>query len=192
MANPQGGVGQESGSWRRLARALLFAWSVIALGAALLLLRYDDLPGLIPVYRNTTGHASVFAPKSAAIVFRIVVLGAAQLGAMTVMWLHARTVRSTGWGKFWVYGALAAATKTLVESVQYASLATPLARTSAPVWSGAALLPVLVFLALAAYLWRTRQLSTRAASGLTPRRVVMLCMWLGLWLAFATLPRWLD
>ena len=174
------------------ARALVVAWSVVALGAALLALRYHDMPGLIAVYRDASGHAAVFAPKTVAIVFRIAAMGAAQLGATTVMWLHARRVRNPGWAKFWVYAALAAAAKTLVECVQYASLGTPLARQPAAVWFYLTLLPVLVFLGLAANLWRTRQVSTRAAAGLSPRSIVALCACLGLWLVFAALPKWLE
>jgi len=172
--------------------ALVVAWSGVVVGALLLALRYDELPGLIPVYRDASGHPAVFATKSAPAVFRIAVMGAGQVGASTVMWLHARANRSAGWAKFWVYAALAGAAKTLVECVQYASLGTPLARQSATLWFVAALLPVLVFLALAAHLWWTKQLSTRAAAGLGLRRIVALCAWLGLWLMFATLPKWLD
>lgn len=174
------------------ARALVVAWSIVALGAALLALRYPEMPGLVWVYRDATGHAAVFAPKSIAIVFRIAAMGVAQLGATTVMWLHARAVRSPGWAKFWVYAGLAAAAKTLVECAQYASLGTALARQPATLWFYAALLPVLVFLALAANLWRTRQVSTRAAAGLRPAHVFALCACLGLWLVFASLPKWLD
>jgi hypothetical protein len=174
------------------ARALVVAWSVVALSAALLALRYRDMPGLIAVYRDASGHAAVFAPKSIAIVFRIAAMGAAQLGATTVMWLHARNVRNPGWEKFWSYAALAAAAKTLVECVQYASLGTPLSRQPAVLWFYLALLPVLVFLGLAANLWRTRQVASRAAAGLEARSVVALCVWLGLWLVLAALPKWLD
>lgn len=193
MANDQSGFEHPTAvTMKRFAPELVVAWAVVAAAAILLAIRYADMPGLIPVYRDSSGHASVFAPKSAAIVFRIAGMGAAQLGATSVMWLHARAVRNTGWAKFWVYAGLAAAAKTLVECVQYAALGTPLARQPAALWFYAALLPVLIFLGLAANLWRTGQVATRAASGLKPLRIVALCVWLGLWFGFATLPKWLG
>jgi hypothetical protein len=193
MANDQSGFELPTAvKMQRFAPALVVAWVVVAVAAILLGIRYADMPGLIPVYRDASGYAAVFAPKSAAIVFRIAAMGAAQLGATTAMWLHARAVRNTGWAKFWVYAGLAAAAKTLVECVQYAALGTPLARQPAALWFYAALLPVLVFLGLAVNLWRTGQVASRAAGGIRPRTIVALCVWLGLWFACATLPKWLD
>jgi hypothetical protein len=158
----------------------------------MLALRYADLPGLIPTYRDALGHATNYAPKSAAIVFRIAAMGLGQLVAATAMGLHARAAGNSGWTKFWGCASLAAAAKTLVECTQYAALGTPLARQHPGVWFVAALLPVIVFLGLAARLWLTKQLSNHAGMAFTRRTTIAVCLALTIWLGFATLPKWLG
>ncbi|MEY4579011.1 MAG: hypothetical protein RL701_3714, partial [Pseudomonadota bacterium] len=59
----------------------MIAWAAVLLGALLLAARYAELPASFPVYRNANGTAAQVAPKSIAVVFRIVFMGAGQLGA---------------------------------------------------------------------------------------------------------------
>jgi hypothetical protein len=172
--------------------AVLATWLALALGMILLAARYADLPSQIPVYRSASGHATAVAPKSVAIVFRIVGMGVGQAGATTAMWLHARDADNPGWRKFWAYASLAAAAKTLIECAEYATLAVPLARQYAFLWVAAALLPVLVFLGLAARLWLTRQLSNTRRSAFKPRTAIAVAVALVTWLGLASFPKWLG
>jgi len=164
---------------------MTFAWLCVGLGALLLATRYAEMPENIPVYRSPVGTAEV-SRKSAAVVYRIAIMGIGQLGAATAMLLHSFRADNPGWSSFWSYASLAAGVKTLVECVHYAALGSGLLEMPDLAWIGVALFPVFVFLALAAQLWRRGRFEHATHLSRTTRITVAISILL--WFGFAILP----
>lgn len=177
--------------WRRQTwawRWLAASWLALLAGTVMLAFRYPELPPSIPLHRTLLGAPIHASPRRLGSVFRILLMGAGQLGATTVMAQHAVRSGHDGWVRFWVAASAAASAKTLVETLQLAFF-TP---SGDPRLDGgflvAALFPVLAFLSLAARLWRARQLEPRAP--LPASRVAAVVLSLLLWLVFATYSLW--
>ena len=158
------------------------AWVLVLMGAVVLALRYENIPGTVVVYRLPWADAPSIGPKSFFTVGRVVLMGVGQLGAATVMVAASRG--SVPWGRFWRWLGLVAGAKTLLECVGLLT----------PHWSPAGqALTVSTFVLVGAFasssLWWWRRGELRSHPPLTAGLLVGLLACLGLWAAFAIAPR---
>lgn len=175
----------------RSTRFVVWAWLLVAAGTVLMTLRYGEMPEAVPAYRDLAGHATLLVPKGVATVFRVAAMGAGQLGAITTLLVRAKVAESRGWQKLFASGSLAAGFKTFVECAQFAAMGRPAVGLPPLLWLALTLLPVLVFLVAALYLWRTQQLSSARPLSFTPRASLAVSVSLLLWLGSAVFPKWL-
>ena len=172
------------------SRRLAASWLALLAATLLLIARYPQLPEAIPAYRTLWGAPLHPLPKSAFSVLRIIAMGVGQLGATTVMASEATRAQQPRWVAFWVAASLAAAAKTLIESVQYALLGVFDEPRLATTFFLAALLPVAAFLVIAVRLWRARILEPRV--GISLPSSFKVAGFISLWLGCALLPAWMT
>jgi hypothetical protein len=140
-----------------LRRNTLGAWAALGLAAAVLVATYETLPAQVPLLRGPTGSWIAWAPKSLLVVLRIPLMGAAQLGAATIM-LHAAVKQGAlQWSRVFSILTIVAGIKSVAETLQFATLGGGLPRTSEQMFYGAALVPVIVGVAwLVRFAWQSR------------------------------------
>ena len=168
---------------------LAACWATVVLALGVLLARLGSLPEFVPVFVSLTGTPTAWAPKSVPMVTRIAFMGAGQLGAATALVLGSSQGRHHGWARLFEYMAMAAAGKTLAESISLAGTATRWGVRAAPILQAITILIVVAFLLSAVVMWRRgllrqfpdiKSLSTRVA----------LVFSVTVWLVFATVPYW--
>jgi hypothetical protein len=164
------------------------AWATVFIGAAFLGARLQNLPASIPVYRTFLGAPTRLAPKSLISVLRVPMMGAAQLGAVSVLAIEAWRGSDAGWMRFWTGLAVAIAVKTALEAAVLIGLGTRWGATWSPALNAATIAVIVTFLGWAARLWSRGniggQLPIAATSGISV--LLLLCAHI----ALATWPLW--
>lgn len=151
--------------------------------------RLPSLPEHIPAYRTPAGDHLV--AKSALVVLRVPLIGAACLAAVHTMLLASP---AGGWRGVWNAAAACLAVKTLAEALELALLGTDSPAISAAA-KGATLVAVVAFAVVVATSWARGRLpmSGEGAPGLRDlgvrERGVLLVAFV-VWLALASAPVW--
>ena len=161
----------------RDVKILLTGWSMLAAASVILLLRYGDLPELVPVYQPPWADAPTLGAKTPFTVARLATMGLGQVGAATVMAIS--SWRANAWRRLWTWAVVVAGAKTLLECV---GLSSDFDR-------GALVLTAILVAAFAAAVvtwWRRGELANAPTIG--PRGLVGVATFLALWAVSAALP----
>ena len=168
---------------------LIACWATVVLALGVLLARLDGLPESVPVFVSLTGIPTTWAPKSFAMVTRIAFMGAGQLGAATALAHGSSQGGYADWARLFEYMAIAAAGKTLAESISLAGTATRWGERAAPALQAITILIVVAFLLSAVVMWR-RSLLRQFPEIKSMNARVALVFSLAVWMVFATIPYW--
>lgn len=167
---------------RDAVRLLAVAWGLVVIGAVVLVLGYESIPGAVVLYRPPWADAPTIGAKSFLTVGRIALMGVGQLGAATVMVLSSRG--SAPWERFWRWLGLVAGVKTLLECV---ALLMPHGSPAEQALTLSTFAAVGLFALRSVWWWRRGDL--RAHPALTGGPLIWLLASLALWAVFAIAPR---
>lgn len=128
----------------------VFAWLLVAAALSWLAWRAPSLPEQVPIFRSPWSEGPRLAPRTIWTVLRVGLMGAAQLGALTVLAVAVVRERSTAWTRLAQAGALAIGAKTLLEAIEFGGVGT----LAALVLRGATVGVVGAFTLFVVALWR--------------------------------------
>lgn len=164
-------------------------WAAIGLSLAILLACLNSLPESVPVFVTPMGTPTMWAPTSVLMVTRIALMGAGQLGAVTVLAHASSKSGHRGWTSFFELMAAAIGAKTLLESVTLAGTGTAWGEMTSPVLNAAIIAIVIAFLLSAGLIWRRGLLKNVPAVPSWGARATIVVS-VAVWFAFATIPYW--
>lgn len=138
-------------SFRRASSVLfVVAWLLVAVALGWLAWRAPSLPEQVPIFRSPWSEGPRLAPRTIWTVLRVALMGAAQLGAVTVLAVAVVRARSAGWTRLAQAGALAVGVKTLLEAIEFGGVGT----LAALALRGATIGVVGAFILFVVALWR--------------------------------------